>query len=170
MKTNKNIIFTAIGKFYRNNKTVIDSAVMYGVVLYLGKRFGLKLPGFNGMPQLETDEERQRKETWETDTTNNPNLLPYAARNSVEEAIVTMWRSGNSATFDSARQRSANDIANLILGLDEVSDGTLQYAIAAIQKIGQKASFDSARSAINNTVTRLIKNAKVKKEEEKSND
>ena len=169
MKTNKNIIFTAIGKFYRNNKTVIDSAVMYGVVLYLGKRFGLKLPGFNGMPQLETDEERQRKEEWKKDFVNNPDILP-AATTSIEEAIVTMWRTGNSASFDSARQRSANDIANLILGLDSVSDGTLQYAIAAIQKIGQKASFDSARSAINNTVTRLIKNAKVKKEEEKSND
>lgn len=149
-----------VGRFYENNRTVINSTIVYGALLFISKKFGLKLPGINYLsPRFE---EPRR----EDDTTNDYTKLTGPC-NSHEQAIVAFWRTGVGSYSNSTKEDSAKSIYNLLIDAGGVEDSTLAYAISAMSKIAQSSYSNYTKECINRLIAKSMQNVIVIAEEKK---
>lgn len=145
------IKFNKIENFYNNNKGIINSIIVYGVCLIVGKKFGIKIPGVSSFTQ---------DPPAKPSTENDPYQLP-TPQNSLERTIAEIWRTGIKASFDSTKFSAVEKIVELLSSEKEVSDGALSYALLAMGKIANKANFDSTKSSITDKMTWLRKNVNI---------
>lgn len=149
------IKFNKIENFYHNNKGIINSIIVYGVCLIVGKKFGIKIPGVSTFTQ-----DPPAKPSIE----NDPHCLP-SPNNSLERAIVEVWRNGMNSAFDNTRLSCVEKISQLVYSEKNVTDATLSYAIAAMGKIANKTNFDSTKSSITDKILWLRKNVNIVEDE-----
>lgn len=149
------IKFNKIENFYHNNKGIINSIIVYGVCLIVGKKFGIKIPGVSTFTQ-----DPPEKPSIE----NDPHCLP-SPNNSLERAIVEVWRNGMNSGFDNTRLSCVEKISQLVYSEKNVTDATLSYAIAAMGKIANKTNFDSTKSSITDKILWLRKNVNIVEDE-----
>lgn len=145
------IKFNKIENFYNNNKGIINSIIVYGVCLIVGKKFGIKIPGVSSF----TQDPPQKKSV-----ENDPNRLS-APNNSLERAIVEVWRNAMNSDFDKTRLSCADKISQLVYSEKNVTDATLSYAIIAMGKIANKTDFDCTKSSITDKILWLRKNVNI---------
>lgn len=145
------IKFNKIENFYSNNKGIINSIIVYGVCLIVGKKFGIKIPGVNSFTQ-----DPPAKPSIE----NDPNRLP-APNNSLERAIVEVWRNAMNSYFDRTRLSCVDKISQLVSSEKNVTDATLSYAITAMGKIANKTDYDCTKSSITDKILWLRKNVNI---------
>lgn len=155
---------TVLKNFYSNNKSIINSIVIYGAFLIVSKKFGVKIPGLTTYAQEPESESRKQ------DAINDYKVMPNP-KNSTQEAIVAIWRTGvSSSAWEATKENSVNRIVSLVSSVKDLDDDTLRFAIIAAEKISQSASWQATKTYITDAILKLSRLETVKNKEEPDHD
>jgi len=124
-------------------------AVCYAVVSYGAKKLGVSL---KGVPGFEVFEEKPKKV--EKNANNSPYIMP-APDGPIEEAILSIWKTGMRASYDSQRQDSARKIYDMLTANNKLDDTAYSFGIKALGKIAEVMNYDSGRESIANMVAKI---------------
>lgn len=82
-------------------------------------------------------------------------------RDSTEEAIEAITAGALEATFDSERQRAADDIYDILSATYSntgmVNEHLKSYAISQLRKISSGMTFDSGKRAVTGVISKIVK-------------
>ena len=149
----KNTITEKISKFYANNKAIVSSAVVYGVLLFVKKQLGITIPGVSFL-ERDLSQEKPKPDI-------NSYLVLPPAMNSIEESIVALWRTAINTYSNNTKEKCADRIVKLMTNGTPVEDGTVSYAVMALSKIAKSSYSTGLHDKIADYILMVNKGAKI---------
>ena len=162
-----------VNEFIEKNGKLIAGTVVFSVIAAIAKDYGYLSPnygfGSNGEFKFSMKPDA-KKNNDKSDTVNDPRCLA-GSQNSLQEAIVSFWRTGiSSSAWEITRTNAADSIAKLMESRKEVTESDLMYAVQAMTKIAQMSNWESTKQTINSRIARLVSTITPVKEPEETND
>lgn len=162
-----------VSEFVDKNGKLIAGTVVFSIIAAIAKDYGYLSPnyGFSNNGEFKFSMKPDAKKSDDkADTVNDPRCLP-GCKNSLQEAIVSFWRTGiSSSSWESTRTNAADSIAKLMESRKYVTESDLMYAVQAMTKIAQSSNWESTKQTINNRIARLVSTVTPVEEAEATND